>query len=258
MGYLRKGLGQFVLNDSDRFCGSFISVDDAAAIYNVDRSQLSHLKIVDDYIDELELHRKTESITSRKGSLDTFIIEFLIRRMFPTVEVEQKARCGHRTIDLRVKTPTEEFYIDFLSPHDFDTSYGKMPSNPIDKKHAVEDKKGLPCYQWPYWIQRCSTNLRILLNQSDEKGWGALWSTKFLFGNFPFDNSASTIEELTSPFNAIHDGDFGYILEKWDTPDKQKPEHPIIGEILLGKKDRSLLIPKGSKDDEMWLPSVLK
>lgn len=258
MGYLRKGLGQFVLSDSDVFCGSFISVDDVATIYDVDRSQLSHLHLEGDFIDELELHKNKESITSRKGSLDTFIIEFLIRQIFPTVDVEQKTRCGRNTIDLRVKTPTEEFYIDFLSPHDFDTSYGKMPSNPIDKKHAVEDKTGLPCYQWPYWIQRCSANLRVLLNLSDENGWGALWSTKFFFGNFPFDNSEAIIEELTRPFNAIHDGDFGYILEEWDTPDKQKPEHPIIQEILSGRKNRSILIPRGSKDDAMWLPNVLK
>lgn len=257
MGYLRKGLGQFVLSDSDRFCGSFISVDDVAAIYDVDKSQLSHLHFEDGLIDELELHKNKESITTRKGSLDTFIIEYLIGQMFPRVEVEQKVRCGSKIIDLRVKTPAEEFYIDFLSPHDFDMSYGKNPENPIDRRHSIEDRTGKMCYQWPYWIQRCSGNLLILLNQSDEKGWGALWSTNFFFGNFLFDNSAAIIEELTRPFNAIHDGDFGYFLEKWDAPDKQKPEHPIIREILSGRKDRTILIPKGSKDDTMWLPSVL-
>lgn len=258
MGYLRKGLGKFDLSDTDRFCGSFISMDDTMEIYGVRRSELNHLPFIDGFIDELDLHKNKESITTIRGSLDTFILEVLIRRMFPTVDVEQKARCGRNIVDLRVKTPTEEFYIDFLSPHDFDMAYGKMPMNPIDKRHLIEDKTGKTCFQWPYWIQRCSGNLYILLNHSKNKGWGALWSTNFFFGNFPFPNSAAIIEELTNPFNAMHDDGLGYILEGWNAPDKQKPEHPIIREILSGRKDRSLLIPRGSKDDAMWLPVVLR
>lgn len=258
MVYLRKGIGLFNLNDSDRFCGSFISKGDAMAIYEVDESVLDGLPFVNDRIDELDLHKNKEHITSRKGSLDTFILEALIRQLYPDAVVEQKIRMGKYTIDIHATTQNMEFYIDFLSPYDFDYSYGAVPQNPLEKKYAIEKKSGRTLYLWPYWIQRCKGNLQLLFREQSRQGWGALWTSNHLFGKFPFENAADIIEELSAPFNASHDGEYGYMLEEWNDEDKKKPEHPIIQEILSGKCDRKLLIPKGCRDASAWLPGALK
>lgn len=263
MGYLRKGTGVFELNDSDKYCGSFINIEDVERIYRGDKSEdvdLSGLTFTDGRIDELDLHKSKEHITSRKGGLDTFILEALIKQLDPFANIEHKVRWkGRNEVDMIVQYKGREFYIDFVSPHDFDYRRdGSVPESPIIKKHKVEEATGLTCYIWPFWIQRCIKNLQILLGEDGGIGWGALWTSTFLFGRFPQPDAASMIEELSAPFNAKHKDGYGYMLEKCDDSLKQKSAHPVIGEILRGNKSRSILIPNGSRDDEMWLPSVLR
>jgi hypothetical protein len=43
MAWIKDSGGIFRLNDSDAFCGSYISIDDAATILGVDKPALNHL-----------------------------------------------------------------------------------------------------------------------------------------------------------------------------------------------------------------------
>jgi len=86
---------------------------------------------------------------------------------------------------------------------------------------------------------------------------GAIWSTASHFGMFCYENSADVIEKLTKIFNAVNDNGYGYFYEA-NTRNRNKPEHPIIKKIKNGEKDISLILPKGFKDANYWLPNELK
>ena len=107
---------------------------------------------------------------------------------------------------------------------------------------------------------RYSSKLRILLGDAkpEERGYGALWSTKVFFGDFLFANSAQIIEDLTKPFKAAPDGDYGYFYEGWDADSygRIKEEHPIIKRIMSGRVAIERLIPKGivPGTENKWLP----
>ena len=99
------------------------------------------------------------------------------------------------------------------------------------------------------------------MNNTQENGYGALWSTKVHFGEFYFHNSFEIIIEITNQFNAAPDGNYGYFYDE-NGYDRIKPEHPIVKSILGGKiKDGiNKLLPNGIDDGEIikWLPEKLK
>ena len=97
--------------------------------------------------------------------------------------------------------------------------------------------------------------------KSEERGYGALWSTTVFFGDFSFDNSAQIIENITKQFKAAPDGEYGYFYEKWDEDacGRIKEEHPIIKRIISGEVAINRLIPKGinSGSEDKWIPQCL-
>ena len=196
-------------------------------------------------------------------SMDEYILICLIKLTYPKANVLSQYKWGRKYIDIFVEDGKRRFFLEFHGPGHFKKlSVYKDPENPFVLKKQIEEEFGIPCYIWPYWIQRCSSNLRILLGNAthSERGFGALWSTKVFFGEFFFDNSAQIICDISSQFNALPDGDCGYFYEEWnENSGRIKEEHPIINRILSVKAKLDLLIPKGVQPEEKskWLPQVL-
>ena len=116
---------------------------------------------------------------------------------------------------------------------------------------------GIEVINWPYWIQSCSSNIRAIF-EKDIIGLGALWSTQSHFGVFCFgEDSADIIELLSKRFNAIDDNGYGYFYGP-NTRNRNNPEHPIIKKIKNGEKDITMILPKGFKEVNYWLPDELK
>lgn len=88
------------------------------------------------------------------------------------------------------------------------------------------------------------------------KGLGVLWSTNVHFGTFVFPDSAQVIESINDRFRAGRDGGYGYFYGP-DTESRNNPEHPIISQILQGKKSIELLLPRGYSNLEQWIPQCI-
>jgi hypothetical protein len=146
---------------------------------------------------------------------------------------------------------------EFDGPQHFTISEYGLPKDPRNKKKRVEDLTGIEVVNWPYWINRCESNVRVLFDRQ-VTGYGAIWSAKpgALFGSFTFDDSAALIEQFTSRFNAVSEEGYGYFYGP-NTRNRRNPEHPIINEIMTDKKPRTVLLPKGYTDEKRWLPAVL-
>ena len=279
MGLLGKPLGVFSLEESDKYVGSFISKDDVKTILKVSDEDLKNV-VFDEidgiqYISENSLRKDywekgaiPNALPSKKGnatiSLDEYIIIEIIRHTYPSSKVESQFKWGRKHIDIFVDNGDKKFFVEFHGPGHFCSKIGRInngPEDPFIRKNQIEQEFGYPCYIWPYWIQRCSSNLRVLLGEAkaNDRGYGALWSTKVFFGDFSFDNSAQIIEDITKQFNATPDGKYGYFYEKWDEDGlgRIKEEHPIIKRIKMGKVELERLIPKGIDHgtEEKWLPS---
>ena len=278
MGLFGKPLGIFSLKESDKYVGSFISKEDVKTILCVNDEDLKAVpfKLINDtpYIGESTLRKNywekkliPNALPCRKGvstiSLDEYILISLIRQTYPNAKVESQYKWERKYIDIYVEDGERKFFLEFHGPGHFKklNKYGD-PEDPFVRKREIEETFGKPCYIWPYWIQRCASNLKILFGDADptERGYGALWSTKVFFGEFFFENSAQIITDLTAQFKAAPDGNYGYFYEEWnDEGGRIKEEHPIIQKILNGKESVDLLIPKGVKpeDRNKWLPKVL-
>ena len=278
MGLLGKPLGIFCLKESDKYVGSFISKEDVKIILGVNDEDLEAVsfKLINDtpYISESTLRKVyweenliPNAVPCKKGistiSLDEYILISLIKQTYPNAKVESQYKWRRKYIDIYVEDGNRKFFLEFHGPGHFKKlSVYRDPEDPFVRKKEIEEEFGIPCYIWPYWIQRCASNLRILLSDADptERGFGALWSTKVFFGEFFLENSAQIIADLTAQFNAIPDGTYGYFYEEWNGEGGRiKEEHPIIQKILDGKKSVDLLIPKGFKpeDRNKWLPKAL-
>ena len=280
MGLLGKPSGVFSLDESDRFVGSFISKDDVKAILNVNDDDLKDVAFTEInnalYIDETSLRKEywekgliPNASPCKKGnatiSFDEYILIKIIERTYPSAKVDSQFKWGRKYIDIFVDFGDKKCFIEFHGPGHFSKRIGRrdigQPENPFIRKTQIEQEYGYPCYIWPYWIQRCSSNLKILLGDAKptDRGYGALWSTKVFFGDFSFDNSAQIIEEITKQFKAAPNGEYGYFYEKWDDSNygRIKEEHPIIKRIINGKKSIEQLIPNGADTKESWLPRCL-
>lgn len=279
MGLLGKPLGIFSLKESDKYIGSFISKEDVKTILRVNDEDLKVVSFKDikgePYIDESKLNKEywekgliPNSVPSRIGnstiSLDEYILICLIKQAYPKAKVQSQYKWGRKYIDIYVEDNERKFFLEFHGPGHFKKlNVYKDPENPFERKKQIEKEFGLPCYIWPYWIQRCVSNLKIMLGDAApaEKGFGALWSTKIHFGDFFFNDSAQIISEISDQFNAMPDGNCGYFYEEWFGDNGRiKEEHPIIKKILNGKANVDILIPKGvlPKDKNKWLPKALQ
>lgn len=279
MGLLGKPLGTFSLEESDKYVGSFFSEDDIKTILHVIDEDLKDVSFSEKggrlYIDEATLRKEywekgliPNAVPAKVGkataSFDEYVLMAIIRHTYPSAIITPQYKWNGKRVDMHVEIGNKKFFLEFHGPGHFKNLSGfKDPADPFVRKSDIEKEFGIPCYIWPYWIQRCASNLKILLGEASPsaRGYGALWSTRVFFGDFLFDNSAQIIEELTKPFNAAPDGEYGYFYEGWDegTYGRVKEEHPIIKRIMSGKVAIERLIPKGISPgtENNWLPSCL-
>ena len=74
---------------------------------------------------------------------------------------------------------------------------------------------------------------------------------------FFFDNSAQIIEDISKRFNAVDDKGYGYFYGP-NTRNRNNPKHPIIEKIKTGQKGIEIILPRGYKDINYWIPDELK
>ncbi len=265
----------FSLSDSDKYVGSYISREDVKKILNVSDEDLTAITFTKqngiDYIDERKLktawercmipHAPCPYCGNAKVSLDELILAAIIRQTYPSAIVTRQTPWKRKKIDIEVNMDTKRFFIEFHGPGHFKQQYSRPLENPFDRKKCIEDDFSCDCYIWPYWIQRCSLNLSILLDKdSVSNGRGALWSSSGYFGQFVWDNSVSIIKELSIPFRVAIDDNYGSFYDGFDTDNYKKTEHPIVQKILDGKEKYNILVPKGVEEIDVlnWLPTRIR
>lgn len=267
MGTLQKGKGIFKLKDSDNCVGSFLSIDDILVILEIDSQKkiavfeyLTKCKKIteDGFVDELDLYKEWSALMKAYGkpplpktSLDEYILKAIFKVTYPNLKIEQQVSIPRTRFkaDFKLTLNEKVFFVEFDGPAHFsETKYG-TPNNPLERSKQIEKITGIKVINWPFWIQRCSRNVKVIFGD-ESKGLGSLWTTNILFGDFVFDNSAEIIETITKQFNAAEDNGVGYFYVKNDI----KPEHSIIEQIKKNPTKENRLLPKGFKKKSFWLP----
>ena len=265
MGILGKPQGIFDLNNSDYCVGSYILKSDIKEILNVNESDLNDITFLNidgkEVCDERTIHKSwhagkiTNASPANISSLDELILIPIIKKTYPNIVIERQYRVSRYSMDLKLTLGNRQLFIEFDGPHHFVNKRYGAPKNPFIKKQKVEDKTGIEVVNWPYWIQRCSSNVKAIF-ENNIKGYGALWSTEIHFGEFFFENSAQIIDDLTKRFNAVDNNGYGYFYGP-NTRDRNNPKHPIIDKIKHGKKNIDIILPKGHKEINYWIPKEL-
>ena len=271
MAWIAGAQGIFKLHDSDTWCGSRVSVDDAAEILGVGVEALEDVKqrTIEGtcYIVELDLHRAWSKgrvagspflpkVGNATVSLDELILKRVIEITLPGAVVEQQVKFGRKRADLQVEWKGTTKIVEFVGPsHFISGQYARDPISPLERKKEIEDHFAVECMIWPFWMQRCARNVRAMFDEP-VLGLAAVWSTKGFFGDFVYPDSAAIIERLTERFDATTPGGIGYMYGNDETPNK--PVHPIVEKIRAGKESPDRLIPRGSvRPRAWWLPPGL-
>ncbi len=271
MAVLSKGSGIFSLSESDKNAGSNISLVDLAEIFEVSVEVLSPLPKVlfegQEFANELDVHKfwhqnllpgaPPSKIRNANRSLDELIVAALIRRVYPNMEISQQVKWGRRSLDFVLEHPVHgKKILEFHGPSHFAPGrFAREIQDPFVRKAEIEHEFDVECVIWPYWIQRCESNVKAIF-EPETPGYGVLWSAQSLFGDFVFPNSAEIIERISERFNATRGGAYGYFYGP-DSEGRKNPEHPIVSRIRDGKASTSRLIPQGSRNDATWLPQSL-
>ncbi len=266
MAWLGESHGVFKLHDSDAFCGSFIRLPEIAEILGVDISALNMLVPVnwndEYYCSELDVHRALGKglLTSpyypagAQLSFDEIVLRKLFELVFEDAIIRQQIPFGRYRVDLSVTVSGRTVYVEFVGPSHFIPQYQRDLRSPLDRQKMVEDHFGAECVIWPYWIQRCSRNIRAIFDPSVD-GLASVWSTKAHFGDFIHVQSADIIVNLTERFHALDSHGIGYMYMSDKTV---KPIHPIVGQIMSGRESAQRLIPRGNAlAGSFWLPTFL-
>ncbi len=271
MGILGRPQGMFDLHDSDCCVGSMLSKDDITEILGVCEEDLQAVQFKNwngiAAVDERELQKLWYSgaiqnappsrVGNARISLDELILKKLTEIAYPDCTIETQVPWGRRRIDLRVTVDGVSKLIEFHGPSHFAPSgYNANPEHPSIRKEQAENHFGTECVIWPYWIQRCTANVKAVFDDSIN-GLGALWSTNIHFGTFAFPDSAEIIETLNQRFRATRDGGVGYFYGP-ETERRNNPAHPIIEQIRRGYRTIEILLPRGHTDATYWIPTQLQ
>ncbi len=261
---LGKAKGIFDIDQSDNNVGSLFSKKDLCKLFNIDKFNIEFLKFdKNNFIDEKQLHKNWHKgnfnhicknrIKGIKIGFDELIIIYLLKKIFINIDIEQQYRCEKKYIDIKIKKDNDIKFIEFLGPSHFVPSYyNKCPLNPLERKKYIEDKTGYECILWPYWIQKCETNIKAIFDNKIN-GLGAIWSANVFFNYFVLDNSADIIDIISDRFRIIRNDSYGYMYEN-NSENRNKPEHPILNKIRKDISNLTYLIPKGHKNIDRWIP----
>jgi len=268
---LGKSSGLFKLDDSDKSTGSFFKITDLAEIFSVPESSFSNLPVQTlegvEAIDEKDVqaawyrggipHAPETRVRNFSRSFDELVLAALIRRTYPDVEIEEQVKWGRKSLDFIVRRPNfETKIIEFQGPGHFAPGrFAKEIPHPRIRKEAAQDEFGFEYVDWPYWIQRCESNVKAIF-EPKVQGYGLLWSANVHFGEFVFADSADVILEMSTRFNAIRDGGLSYIYGP-ETAGRNNFEHPVIRSIKNGRTSPLKLLPKGYSDPSIWLPASI-
>ena len=259
MGLLGKPAGIFDLHDSNINVGSYIMRKDVKEILNITEEKLNAIKFTSiegkEVIDEFELMKFFyENDHDKKVSMDEMILRAIISIAYPNSEVIAQEKVGRYSMDLKVTVNNVTKFIEFDGPSHFAQGrYGIPKNHPFHKKQVVEDKTGIEVVNWPFWIQRCTNNVKNIFENNKYTGFGALWSTNCHFGDFYFDDSAEIIIRMSERFNAWTEQSACNFYEL-NSLGRIKPEHPILEKIRCGKERKERLLPKGYKNLAEWIP----
>lgn len=260
--------GIFDLSDSDRCVGSYLKKSDIKEVLNLSDADLLdvNFKLIDgqEVIDEREIQKLwynskiPNAIAVGKSSLDELLLIAIIKRTYPEIQIERQLKVKRFSMDFKLTLQDKRsVFIEFDGPSHFAPSRWGIPQeDPFRKKKTVEDETGIEVINWAYWIQRCSSNVKAVFDNS-VKGFGVLWSTEIHFGMFVSENSAQLIDTITKRFNAVDETGCGYFYGA-QTRNRNNPEHPIIEKIRNGKIKKEVILPKGFVDKNYWLPDKLK
>jgi hypothetical protein len=273
MAWIGGSAGIFRLHDSNNNCGSLISLEDAAELFDVQASTFMALQNPvkvstvgnEKFVNELDLQKAwgtgsiptshASRVGSAKRSLDELILMKLIRIAYPHSSVTPQKKAGRQQVDLFLDVDGHRIAVEFFGPSHFIPQYSGEIKPPKERKTRIEDELQCECVIWPYWIQRCVSNVETLFDGA--RGIASVWSTKAHFGDFIFPDSSEIVVNLTERFKAIDADGIGYMY--LDSRTKNKPIHPIIKRIKDGKEKKERLIPRGSdKPSTFWLPECLR
>ncbi len=270
MRILGRPQGLFELHSSDSCVGSMLSKSDVVEILGVTESDLQSVQFKNwngiEAIDERDLQKlwyasaipnsPPAKIGNASVSLDEMILVKLVEIAYPNAAIEHQVPWGRRRVDLKISVDGVSKLVEFHGPSHFALSrYNSSPEHPSIRKAEIENHFGMECVLWPYWIQRCISNVRAIFD-NDVNGLGVLWSTNVHFGTFVFPDSAQVIESINNRFRAARDGGCGYFYGP-NTEGRNNPEHPVIAQIQQGKKSIDLLLPRGHNNIEQWVPLCL-
>jgi len=254
---LGKPRGIFDLKNSDKYCGSYIKKQDLQ-LMNLNLDNLK-FKTIDKefFIDERELHKKWKFLKCKYNvaNFDELILLFLIKLTYPDAIIETQYKISKYKIDFRIEIKNKEFFIELDGPSHFVISKFGVPKDPRFKRDKLLKDSNIKIINWPYWIQRCSKNLKVIVENAGF-GNGALWSSLIHFGDFIYEDSSELIEELSEIFNCQRHKSYGYFYEEWSL-NEYKPEHKIIEDIRNKKQKLNRIIPKNTKHIEKWVPKSL-
>lgn len=273
MSTLLKGKGIFDLSNSDNHVGSLFSIDDLMVILEIDDDKKSdfnqaivrlNLLRKDGYVDEKDLHKQWKCLKKlyssaplySRSSLDEYILLAILRRTFPEATINQQVKVGSKVIDFEILYKGITKYVEFDGPSHFITKRSRNThEDPFKRIEYVYNIKGCELVIWPFWIQRCSQNVRIIFDQS-LKGYGALWTSTKYFHDFSIQNPSATIKKLTQRFNAEDENGIGYFYEKKDGP-RFQPSHNILSKVKKEHSKIKLFIPNDAQDYKYWLPKEI-
>lgn len=268
MPTLLDGKGYLSLSESDTNIGSFFSLDDICEILEIDDvkkacflSALDNVGLVKNgFVDEKKLYPMWKGLKKMFSSIqplhytsfDEYVLLAIFRRTFPNAHIEQQVKIGTKYVDFKISNNGETKYIEFDGPSHFISQ--KSLEDPFIRIQEIQKQTGCELVRWPFWIQRCATNAKILFNRNAH-GYGALWSSTKYFGDFTISTPSSTIKALTQRFNAERSTGIGYFYE--EDSSRKKPTHPIIRKIQKDPSKIKLLIPKDAEDLKYWVPQDL-
>lgn len=268
MPWLGPSHGIFKLHDSDNWCGSYISIPDTCEILHLTPDTLAHLPTIqyngETYLSELTLHQQWSSgrlpsplppkIANATRSLDELIIIRLLEITLLGCTVESQVPFNRKHAELSVTYQGQRKFIEFVGPSHFIPQYQRPLTSPLHRRQEIEEFFGQECIIWPYWIQRCASNIHAIFS-SASTGLASVWSTKAHFGDFAYSDSASLILLLTDRFRALRPDGIGYMYTDTHT---NKPVHPILDAIRKGKQPITRLIPAGNPyPPSYWHPPDL-
>ena len=200
----------------------------------------------------------------KRLSFDSFdeIVLYRIFTDYPDLNVTLHYRLNGLEYDFLIERNGQRILIDFFGIGHFKPGrFNQNLAYPLDRLDNFRNND-FELIIWPYWIQRCVKNLKVILGE-ELHGLGAIWSSDFHFGDFQWQNSNIIITQLNASFNIERNNSIGYIYGP-NYEERDMIENPVIVQKILNHRARTWtndkLIPNGTPDAgrNYWLPYRLR